>query len=192
MGEDQKPTDDKVIQLLTEVRDEFRAFRTTHAEHNKPKKNWYEREPAKTILAHGITVCVAVVLGYMVHECTGAPVTIEASAGKPPTESESASAASAIPAPVIEATAAAEEPTSVVAAAPPLTTATSAPAKSFRQQKVVPAATNLAEQQRFKALEEAYAMRVPAHPPAAPASAAPMPSDSARALVPPSVEDDLK
>ena len=144
--------------LLTEIRDELREARRMRESSGKQHRRWYEREPFKNMLSHGVVVAVAVGLGWFVHECTGAPVTIEAKA-------------SAVAAPTAESTTAASPSASAVAtveitqAEGPMPSATasaaSAPARVVRSKKAVPAPNALA-----------YAPAPPpAPPPAVPASA---------------------
>jgi hypothetical protein len=169
---------DKIIELLIEVRDEFRAFRTTHEAHTKPKHKWYEREPIKTVISHSATVCVALILGYMVHECTGGPVNIvTAETQQPQPQSPVAvTATTNIDEPsVISFSPAASSSVAMVTELSPIV----APAKILRPPKPAPTVTAVSATATATALAiQIYpdivgsALTYPA-PPAAPASVTP-------------------
>jgi len=176
---------EQIIALLTEVRDELRTAREPHKH-----KRWFEREPFKTAFSHGMTVCIAATLGYMIHECTGAPVTIETAAKEEPAKPQG------FPAPSIEtaATSNADIEMSATALVPPPEISASsvssppviASAKVVRPKKVAPVpaapstiATALAVHIIPGGTMSGYEYSAPAAPASAPASAAPAPAPTA-------------
>lgn len=137
---------DPIEEVLKELRDEMRASREHREWHTPANKPWYTREPFKDMLSHSVALCVGVVLAFVIHACTGAPITIEATAVSAPAAIPSAMAtttaftSSSTPEPSV----AAEAPSAPmpVAASPPPALATARAAKAARQPTppVAPAA----------------------------------------------------
>jgi hypothetical protein len=126
---------DKNAQLLEELRDELRMQRQAREHHARRTVPWYERAPYKEIIAHSVTACVAVTIAMLVHQCTGAPVTIEAQSA-PPTPPAVSTTATPQATTFAFAEPEATPSASVVATAPPLSTHT---AKSKKPQPIPPA-----------------------------------------------------
>lgn len=82
---------------IAEVREELRLLRDARNKHQR--RRWYEREPATTVFAHAVTVCFAVVIGFVLHRCTGEPIVIEARGVQQSSGVETAVASSPSPAP---------------------------------------------------------------------------------------------
>jgi hypothetical protein len=133
---------DPIEEVLKELRDEMRASREHREKHAPANKPWYAREPFKDMLSHSVALCVGVVLAFVIHACTGAPITIEAEAPRIPAEIPSALAtttafASSMPEPSV----AAEAPSALMpVAASPSPIATSKAAKARQPVPPAPAA----------------------------------------------------
>jgi hypothetical protein len=161
--------DEKVASLLTEIRDELIASRAIHEMRPTEKpRPWYARSPFKEAFAHGTTLCLAVLIGLVVHDCTGAPVNIEA---KSEVVNAPVASPAAIPEPPVE-------PENYVAEVPVPTELPAAPAVKPAQKPRTPApaphATALASNRRMEVIGPVptAAMAAPAATAAAAAPAA--------------------
>lgn len=160
--------ENQTAQLLRELHDLLR-------ERNRPRP-WYTREPFKSMLAHGTTVCIAIVLGAMIHHCTGETVvTIEAKHDVD--QSMSRATAASAPPEVTTATSNAvvitEDPETVTTSAP---VAKPSPPRTVHTWIVTTPATAVAMAPNKKA------------PPPATPVAIPAPQESVRTASPPMLD----
>ena len=127
--------DEKLVEVLTELRDEMRFARE---ERKKPHgRRWYQREPFKALLSHGVTVCFAIGAGWGLSRCTGQPVSIDLAAETPAIESPAATTlpimAEPLPSPVASVSLSFDPPpaprTKAAKAARPVLPAPAAPAE---------------------------------------------------------------
>lgn len=136
--------EERLVEVLTELRDELRLAR---AERNKPHgRRWYQREPFKALLSHGVTVCFAVGAAWGLSRCTGQPVSIDLAAEAPAIEAPAATTlpimAEPLPSPVASVALSFAPPpmpppgAKAAKAAPPAPPAPAAPAEATPPQGI--------------------------------------------------------